>query len=218
MHTLARCLQFSFSPYTSQQLPNLGRHHRCCPSGERSSDGRLNPLCHTPSVPPPTTATNCPALLIPCVPSPLALIAPDAPPTLQRRCTSLLQDTHTGNFSQRVGGGTKQNKKKLCNNCSSNAQQASDGRLPDPGSPGGVQSGLGRCHSSEWTRTPALAPFCKDSSFPSVVHCSVTQTPRSLCPAHRNLPFSRAWGSQMFYRSDSCRGRGLHPATGQTLH
>lgn len=143
--------------------------------------------------------------------SPSVLIAPDTQPSLQRRCTSLLQDTHKGNFSQRGG-------KKLCNNCSSNAQQASDGWLPDLGSPGGVQSGLGRCHSSERTRTPALAPFCKDSSFPSVMHCSVTQTPRSLCPAHRNLPFLTAWGSQMFYRSGSCRGRGLHPATGQTPH
>lgn len=63
--------------------------------------------------------------------------------------------------------------------------------------------------------TPRFLPF-PGLLFSPVLHCFVIQKPRSLCPARKNPPFLKAWGSQMFYRSDSCRGKGLRPATGQT--
>lgn len=55
---------------------------------------------------------------------------------------------------------TKQKKKlktKLLYNCSSNAQQATNSWLPDTGSPGDVQLGLGCCHCSEGEPLPAVS-------------------------------------------------------------
>lgn len=57
VHSLARCRHFSSSPYPAAVSPTSAAIIGAAPQVKRSSDGRLNPLCHAPFPPPPTT--NC---------------------------------------------------------------------------------------------------------------------------------------------------------------